>query len=975
MLAIPTFGHEDASEEAGAAYPSLATLMPYADALASVLGDYGFAIDRPDGSGLTSGVLRERFSTVTDEAPTLPRVVHVLSHGKLGQRSANLKVIGCNGKAVDPSLGDWVGAVEDRAEETQTSQPTLFVLDICHAGAAAELPWQVRGADEKTMAWVLAASDKDEEAFDGRLTQALTSALRAGLDGTLGADPSLEFLPWELVRNRVISEVEKASATGLAQRVRSTLLDHPINPRIFANPRYDPVRARTVLAGLDPALTELVASVDASVDPLHFIGRAASRRARGPARAAYFSGRTRELEDLTDFLDAERAGGVRLVTGSPGCGKSALLGIVVCAAHPRLREATRDVWNAAATAPSRLDDIAAVHARQRSTTEIASALARQLVIDGSATPTPADVLALLTDRRTAVTVVIDAVDEAADPGGVVRDLLLPLAELAQSGEGIRVVVGTRTGAQWPMIDPLRRVLRAGELLDLDDVPAPVLAADLRRFVSNVLADDPRFTPVRRRLAGDIAETLSTGSDGTIARGAFLVAGLYLNHLQQSATPRGPGRHADQAEIIDVETLVASIPRTLPEVLELSLRSETSGVDRAVLAALAWAKGEGMPLPLVTAVARGLRWAESDGDAVTDDAVLKVLTENRVGHFLRRTVDVDGSTLYRLFHQGLADYLRVQPRASDDSPTGIALLVWRALLDHRRDARGKPVWTGAEPYLARHALDHAVDAGQGVDLLADAGFLIISDLPHALGTLARSDEGVRSCDGAEVVRLAAVTAPPAPGFGRTGLLCLTARRLGCVDLADSAAAFLPAGRLAPDWATGENSRGPRHTLTGHTGGVTAVATTTIGETPVAVTGSSDGQVLVWDLDTGERRHTLTGHTDWVRAVATTTIGETPVAVTRSNDGQVLVWDLDTGERRHALTGHTDWVRAVATTTIGETPVAVTGSNDGQVLAWDLAAGEVRQRILLPQSCADVAWSSTGGLVVAFGRDVAYFEQVR
>ena len=71
MLAIPTFGHEDASEEAGAAYPSLATLMPYADALASVLGDYGFAIDRPDGSGLTSGFC-ERFSTVTDEAPTLP---------------------------------------------------------------------------------------------------------------------------------------------------------------------------------------------------------------------------------------------------------------------------------------------------------------------------------------------------------------------------------------------------------------------------------------------------------------------------------------------------------------------------------------------------------------------------------------------------------------------------------------------------------------------------------------------------------------------------------------------------------------------------------------------------------------------------------------------------------------------------------------------------------------------------------------
>ncbi|MFN8096880.1 MAG: hypothetical protein U0Q21_01115 [Dermatophilaceae bacterium] len=77
----------------------------------------------------------------------------------------------------------------------------------------------------------------------------------------------------------------------------------------------------------------------------------------------------------------------------------------------------------------------------------------------------------------------------------------------------------------------------------------------------------------------------------------------------------------------------------------------------------------------------------------------------------------------------------------------------------------------------------------------------------------------------------------------------------------------------------------------------------------------------------------------------------------------------------MTGHTGGVTAGATTTIGETPVAVTGSNDGPVLVWDLAAGEVRQRIVPPQSCADVAWSFTGGLVVAFGRDIAYFERVR
>ena len=322
------------------------------------------------------------------------------------------------------------------------------------------------------------------------------------------------------------------------------------------------MRARTVLAVSTRPSRELVASVDASVDPLHFIGRAASRRARGPARVAYFSGRTRELEDLTDFLDAERAGGVRLVTGSPGCGKSAPPASSSCAAHPRLREATRDVWNAAATAPSRLDDIAAVHARQRSTTEIASALARQLVIDGQPPRRRRMSSHCWTDRRTAVTVVIDAVDEAADPGGVVRDLPAFPRRAGPKREGFRVVVGTRTGAQWPMIDPLRRVLRAGELLDLDDVPAPVLAADLRRFCVNVLADDPRFT---RKAPGSPATLLRRWHRKTTGRSPVAPSSSRassqpppaVRHPTRTGPPRRSGRDHRRRDV------GASIPRTLP----------------------------------------------------------------------------------------------------------------------------------------------------------------------------------------------------------------------------------------------------------------------------------------------------------------------------------------------------------------------------------------------------------------------------
>ncbi|PZS40652.1 MAG: hypothetical protein DLM62_01795, partial [Pseudonocardiales bacterium] len=73
-------------------------------------------------------------------------------------------------------------------------------------------------------------------------------------------------------------------------------------------------------------------------------------------------------------------------------------------------------------------------------------------------------------------------------------------------------------------------------------------------------------------------------------------------------------------------------------------------------------------------------------------------------------------------------------------------------------------------------------------------------------------------------------------------------------------------------------------------------------PVAVTGSDDHTVRVWDLGTGRPiGEPLTGHTNPVAAVATTVLDGRPVAVTGSWDATVRVWDLDAGvELGHGLT---------------------------------------------------------------------------
>ncbi len=70
---------------------------------------------------------------------------------------------------------------------------------------------------------------------------------------------------------------------------------------------------------------------------------------------------------------------------------------------------------------------------------------------------------------------------------------------------------------------------------------------------------------------------------------------------------------------------------------------------------------------------------------------------------------------------------------------------------------------------------------------------------------------------------------------------------------------------------------------------------------AVSGSWDGTLRLWDLETGKSLRTLEGHTDWVSAVAVLADGRR--ALSGSEDGTLRLWDLETGESLRTLEGHT------------------------------------------------------------------------
>jgi WD40 repeat protein len=103
--------------------------------------------------------------------------------------------------------------------------------------------------------------------------------------------------------------------------------------------------------------------------------------------------------------------------------------------------------------------------------------------------------------------------------------------------------------------------------------------------------------------------------------------------------------------------------------------------------------------------------------------------------------------------------------------------------------------------------------------------------------------------------------------------------------------------------------------------------------VAVWGSRDAEVIVWDVPSAAVRHVLTGHEDRVTSVAVSADGAR--AVSGSDDGTIRVWDIATGTLVRTLQGHAGPVNAVAFSADGR--CALSGSSDRTIKLWDADQG--------------------------------------
>ena len=656
-------------------------------------------------------------------------------------------------------------------------------------------------------------------------------------------------------------------------------------------------------AGLDPRTrARLAAEFAAHWEP----------KGRGVEVAAsvgwYFTGRTAALQELVAW--AENLGPdsrLRVVTSDPGSGKSALLGRLVLLSNPATRLRVHVSGVPSYTIPQKGIVTAALLALGKTVAELESELAQQLQVQPGQ-----DLIQAIVARRKPALIVIDELDEATDPERVIKDLIVPLQQGADTGVGPRLIVATRR--PWVPLLPDSRVE-----IDLDE-PTYLRVGDVADYVWSVLlaTDDPdsptpyRHDPIEAR---HVAEQVAA-----VARHSYLIAQIAARVLTHTPQVLAPDRvRAELGAWVDARRAFDA---------DLARYGQQEARIRDLLLPLAWAQGAGLPRDLWADVATAMAGRDyADGDI---DWVLSV-----AGAYAAQALEDDRS-VYRLYHQELAEHLR-----TSRDPAQANRAITNALL-HKVPASPPPLardWLASPPYIRTYMATHAAACGLLDELVDDAGFLVAAEperLIPALSTVT-SPEGRLAASAYEAVT--PILDRRNPGRAAAQLQLASWQR-GANKLANSVDLF----PRRPPWRVPWAHWAPedRLILGRHTSAVTAVAVGQIDGHPVAVTGSSDATVRIWDLTLGQPvGEPLTEHVDAVTAVAVGQIDGHPVAVTGSEDATVRFWDLTTGQARgEPLIGHAQGVRAVAVGQIDGRPVAVSASSDAKVRIWDLITGQAR-----------------------------------
>ena len=820
--------------------------------------------------------------------------------------------------------------------------PTLIILDCCFSGQGGfEVLRRAVLTPSHRNLWVWATASRTQNAVSGAFADALSRLL---LDPPVGVSTS--YLPSE--------EIGKA--------LKSALDPYGQTVEVYAPPGY------TSVPPFFPNKKWVEGVVGLTVAEQHWISKVRAGSDSAGGGAGFYltgcTGRVQAAADLARWITDSAAGHLAFVTGSPGTGKSALLALPILLS----RSATRDTvlqgspegslvhrtaeWLPLGTA------MVAVHARGLNTDQVAQQIGAGLDL---AAPTATGLLELLEDAPGNGTVVIvDAVDEARSPTTLRDSLLLPLARR----HGLRLLVGAR-----------RNVLPGHDSADLTiDLDAPKYRDPeaLVDYVMQLLVADP----------GSGVHTPYSDSTGRTDPNVGTVAAAIADRATSNSGPAGAPIEsflvaraialAVRARPEPVDTTARAWTRDLPDGLaeafeeDLDRLGERAATARVLLEALAWARGPGLPwetiwVPCAQAIA-GLHPEPKVNQVFVDDDVRWLL--ERVGAYVVEDLGPGGRSVFRPFHNLLADHLRAQSADTDDETANnesVEAVLTAALLDTLGPA-GKRRWDWTHPYLRTYLGEHALATGRREfsALLGESGFLAVAD-PSTLTPVLSHAPAERN----HIVR-SYRRARPLLGEDPAA----NAAYLQEAALATTGTAISFAGTgISPTYHTKWTYVRPDQSLltfTGHTDQVSSVAFGSgAGGRALLASASWDGTVRVWDADTGGPvGQPVTGHTGAVESVAFGSgAGGRALLASGGDDGTVRVWDADTGEPvGRPLTGRTGAVLSVAFGSgAGGRALLASGGRDGTVRVWDADTGEPVARPLIGHTGAvgSVAFVSRAG----------------
>lgn len=807
-------------------------------------------------------------------------------------------------------------------------QHCLVIIDTCYAeegaldinAVLARMSWTRHTTSaEGSGIYTIAAARPYEQAQVNTFAESFAAQLMAESMG--GANQQYLDIPALISAVNIGLEQQKQSARY------SVTAGSGISP-VLRNPRFKP----HLPTDLDIATQRRL--VDAGDLEQYW-----SPRARGVSVAAetgnHFVGRANLLAELTQWLaDGEaRAQGI-VVTGNPGSGKSAVLARLFLLSDKELSAKHLTNEMASSAIPEGIV-AAAVYCRRKS---LAQVVAEISIAIGHDVLNFSDLIDLLaSNRHEASVIILDGVDEADDAHLLIQELILPIA---RAPRGVKFLLGARRYLISALKDDFT-------LLDVDE-PRYADLDDIEGYASKMLSlpsDDgnpSRLIDEDRLTIARLAREISTH-----AYPSFLIARLAARAI--AAAPSGES----------MKTREWRFPETVEAAMEADLDRYGDERGRVVdlLRPLAFARGGGLPWTSV--------WAETasalSGLKAYADTDIAWLMEHAGGYVVQAIEG--GRSVYRLYHQALADYLRVQGAGEQDLRslvTGLEATVPRGSSDQL-------LWWSAPVYVVDHLAVHAAEAGVLEHLLRDDLFVAITSPAHMLRAISvwkQSAEKRNQHDlaRAECYEQAFHVLEDASPAERISYLALAALRNGssefqtCAEELNRASGWIP--RVA-------KPRGERLRSVVEAGANPfALSIVDLGGIPGVVLSRSDGYLACYSMSAFAPRWTARPWSDHKALCMSASLGGHFLACANSR-GEVAVLDAETGmilDMTPPLGGAIDVLRLVRWSE-HELKLWIAG-RDGRCVLFERDYFESRRT---PKRAPDGLWVNDLLLVQADGDD--------